>query len=221
MRRIAWIFTILLGICGSAAEAQSVPKWDVGATAGLVEARPAAPDSPYDNDWYFEGRYAVSVGRFWTDHLKTEIEFATTGEGSRYAQRFANIPGVPPNYPYGVQEYYRLHQTSARIVWQFFDNAWVHPYVFGGVAHEAERQRVRVHEQFYYAGNDPRNPINRFVIAPAADVGPDVAHRAAAIAGAGAKIYMSPSAYINTGFVVSHAKPARNVSFIAGFGVDF
>ena len=33
-------------------------------------------------------------------------------------------------------------------------------------------------------------------------------YRAGVIAGAGAKIYLSPSAFFNTGLVIAHAKPS-------------
>lgn len=39
--------------------------------------------------------------------------------------------------------------------------------------------------------------------------------------GGGAKFYMAPAAYINTGMQVTYAKPSTTVSFIAGLGVEF
>src|SRR5688572_17346109 len=99
MRRTLWICVVLLGFVARAAEAQSAsakprvdkqpaqPKWDVGASVGLLSASPSPADEPYGGEWYFEGRYAVSIGRYWTEHLKTEVEFVTSGKGERYIQR--------------------------------------------------------------------------------------------------------------------------------------
>jgi hypothetical protein len=190
-------------------------------TAGLFEANPKQTDGPYGDDWYSQGRYGLSVGRFWTEHIKTEMEVAATGEGTRYTQRYATVPGVPPYYPVNVQEYYQLAQLSGRAVWQFFENSWVHPYVFGGLSVDAERHRVVIPEQFFYLSADPRNPASRIPVSPIGTADPETDYRVGAIAGFGTKVYMSPRSYFNTSFVMSQAKPARSVSFVAGFGWDF
>jgi hypothetical protein len=226
MRTFAWLFVGLLGI-GGVAEAQTsartvAQQWDIGASVGLFQAAPEESTEEYGDDWYFEGRYALSLGRYWTKHLKTEFELATTGEGSRYSHRYAlTVPGVPPYYPYPVDEYYRLHQASGRVVWQFFENAWVHPYVFGGVSLDIERQRARIPEHYFYSGGDARTPANRILVAPARQVGPETDYRAGVVFGAGTKIYITPRAYFNPAIVASYAKPTRTVSLIAGFGWDF
>jgi hypothetical protein len=198
-----------------------LPSWDVGLTAGFFQANPKNGEGPYDDDWYFQGRYGLSIGRYWGSHLRTEFEIATTGEGTRYTQRYASIPGVPPSYPISVQEHYQLNQLSGRVAWQFFKNRWVHPYLFGGVAFEAEGQRTRVPEQFFYASADPRGPANRIPVSPAIDTGPHTTYRAGVIGGVGTKVYMSQRAYFNTTLLMSQAKPSRNVSLIAGFGWEF
>ena len=108
----------------------------------------------------------MSIGKYWSDHIKTELEFAGSGEGSRYVQRFldVDVPGVPPHFTVGAQEFYRVRQLSARVVYQFYENAWVHPYVFGGAGVDFERRRSEVPEQFYYSPNGPLNPANRILV---------------------------------------------------------
>jgi hypothetical protein len=219
VRKITLIFVVFLGIGGIAEARQS---WDAGATAGSFGSTPSQPAPAFGDDWYLNGRYAASIGKYWTDHVKTEIEFATTGEGSRYARLgYANVPGVPPNYPISAQEYYRLQQLSGRVVYQFFENAWAHPYVFGGASLDIERRRARVEEQYFYSGSDPRLPANRILITPAMDVGPDIVLRPAGTVGAGAKVYMTPRTYFNAALITSFAKSSRTLSFVGGFGFDF
>jgi hypothetical protein len=218
MRISAWIFVFLLGV-GGAAQAQ--PSWDVGATLGSFGSAPSTPEQTYRDDWYFDFRQAVSIGRYWTDHVKTEVEFANTGEGTRYTLRNAKVPGVPPQYPISTEEHYRLQQVQARVVYQFFENAWAHPYVFGGVGIDIERLRTRVAEQYYYSGSDPRLPANRILITPARDTGPVTTRRAAGILGTGVKLYVSPRAYFNAAAVASVAESSGTISFVAGFGFDF
>lgn len=217
MRRTAWLLLILLGV-GGVAEAQQ--SWDLGVTVGTLGSAPMTPPSSYD-DWYFTGRYGASIGRFWTDHIKTEIEFAGSGEGSRYATRIVNVPGVPPNYEIGSQEYYRLHQVTARFVYQFFDNAWVHPYVFGGGGVDFERRRSEIHEQYFYASNGPNVPVTRVLVTRAMSIGPEMHWRPTAVVGTGAKLYMTPRSYFNAAAITSFSDSTRTISFVAGFGVTF
>src|SRR5215213_2957200 len=127
-RTLFLLFTfVAAGPSLALAQTANPPRWEIGATVGLFGGRPVDNHTFYGDDWYSEGRYAVSAGHYWTEHLKTEVEFATTGEGERYSQRIATFPGAPPGYIYGVQEFYRVQQASARMVWQFRENAWVHP----------------------------------------------------------------------------------------------
>jgi hypothetical protein len=220
MLRISWIFAALLAIPTGRAEAQQFepPKWDASATIGLLSADPSPTDEPYSDDWYFVGRYAASIGRYWTDHFKTELELVTSNGGERYVQRFSNVPGVPPAYTYSVHERHTLRQVSGRMVWQFFENAWVHPYVFGGVAYDADRQQTFVPLQYY--APDARAPASQLIVAPA-DNATKTVDRVGVIGGFGAKVYLSRNAFFNTALVVSHAKPARTASIIGGFGIDF
>ena len=61
-------------------------------SAGFFEAQPDGDSHNNYDDWYSEGRYAIGAGYYWTENFKTEIEFATTGEGSRYVQDFGTFP---------------------------------------------------------------------------------------------------------------------------------
>lgn len=196
----------------------SPPQWDVAGSIGLLSSDPVPSDAPYSDDWYHEARFAASVGRYWTRHLKTELEFATSTEGSRFSNRTSVVPGAPPYYPLSVYENFRLNQVSGRVVWQFLDNTWVHPYVFGGVTLDAQRQMTFIPEQFFYP--DPRTPSNRIQVTPEIQQ-EDTSYRFGPIAGAGAKMYVTRTAFFNAAVVTSYSNPTRTVSFIGGFGVDF
>jgi opacity protein-like surface antigen len=220
MRRISWSLVLLM-LAPSLAMSQTTDpaKWDVNASAGLFQGRPTDDTRGWD-DWYSEGRYAASLGYYWTNHLKTELEFSTTGEGRRFTQHFVAVPGVAVNYPIGVEEFYKLRQTSARVVWQFNDNVWVHPYVNAGMVYEAEHRRQWSPSEFYYPPGDPRTvtrvPINHDLNG---DRGTD--HRVGFTAGGGAKFYFSPKAYINAGMQITRAKPSTTFSVLTGIGVEF
>lgn len=224
MRRISCIFAILL--TASAAHAQStatvaspdVPRWDVNLNAGIFGHRPGDFDERYNN-WYSEGRYAASIGYYWTENLKTELEFAHSGEGNRYVQEEVRIPRTGALHSVPVEAFNRLQQTSLRMVWQFGNNTWVHPYVNAGYVLNADRLRRRSPVTYSYPG-DPRI-VPPILVRPEINSGPDVEYHSGASVGAGSKFYVTPAAYINTGVQWTYTRPAKTITFFSGFGVEF
>jgi hypothetical protein len=202
--------------------AATEPKWDFAVTTGLFEGQPHGqdPNGYYGDDWYTAARLGVSVGRYWTRHLKTEAEVMTSTEGMHYAARQVRTSDGT-NWPYGVEEYYRLSQGSARVVWQLLDNRWVHPYLLAGITLDVERQRSHVMEQYRYISSTPSSPSSRELLVREHTTGSDTVYRAGAIAGGGAKFYMSANTFANGAVLVTFAKPAKSVSLVIGFGVDF
>lgn len=220
MRKISLICVVLLriGVSTAAAQPLAAPKhWDVSATAALFEAKPGENDTLYQDNWYFQGRYAAAIGYYWTEHLKTEVEYATSGEGSIFFQDFRRLPADPSVYPIAVESFHRLEQGSVRMVWQFGENAWVHPYVSGGFVGDRERERVHIPAQFQPnpRTNQPVLVVHEF------NNGPTWEYRLGVTAGAGAKFYMSRNAFFNTGFIGTWSQPAATLSAFAGFGIDF
>jgi hypothetical protein len=219
MRTFLWIFAVLLSAGVAEAQTAEPAKWDVSVSASLFNGRPGQRAGGYQDEWYFDGRYAASIGRYWTDHFKTELEFATTGEGRRFTQISVPVPGRGYPYPISIEEFRRLQQVSARAVWQFYDNAWVHPYLNAGVVADFDRVR-RFSPEFYYPPGDPRlGPLG--TVRPEINLEPDTDYRAGISFGGGSKFYISPSAYVNAGVQLTYAKPAATVSLLAGFGVEF
>jgi hypothetical protein len=226
MRRRLTLLTLVLFSTATTALAQPaseprVPVWDVTLSAAVFQGRPGISESEraYGDDWYSAARFSAAVGRYWTPHLKTEVEFAASTEGRLFIQRFATVPGSATPFPYGVQEFFQTNQGTARVVWQFLENRWVHPYVSGGVTFIADRRRTVVDEPYRYL--DPRQPGSSGLVIPQHTEGPHTDFQTGAIVGAGAKLYMTPSTFANAGVFVTRARPSRSVSLILGFGWDF
>lgn len=222
MRRILWI--LLVFTAAATAEAQQTaeaavdtPRWDVNWNAGFFGHSPGEGDRY--NNWYSEGRYAASIGYYWTEHLKTELEFAHSGEGQQYFQEVARVPGSGALHSIPVESFHRLQQTSLRLVWQFGDNTWVHPYVNAGYLLDADRQHRHSPMTFSYPG-DPR-VVPPVLVRPAINSEKRVEYRRGGSLGGGAKFFVSPNTYINTGLQWTFAGPAKTITFLSGFGVEF
>ena len=211
MRTVSLVIVISLGLAVGTAHAQTdAPVWDVTGSVGLLEARfHRHGGHPVGSDvWSAERRYAVGLGHYWTEHLKTEVELTTSGESSTYG--FI--------HPSSVEVLNRLDQVSVRTVWQFGENRWVHPYISGGVVGDRARARIRIPTQYQYPSGRTSGPM---ILTPESVSEPSWDRQIGFTIGAGAKLYMSPNAFFNAGVINTYSKAAATVSLVAGLGIDF
>ena len=137
MPRIALTVTftaLLLFLHHMPASAQR--RWDIAPFGGIVAVNaPVEGEADgYREDWFHTGQWGVTMGWHLTTHLKLEIDAAATGTGTQFVQRFVTVPGQTGRYPVGAEAETSVRSLGAQATWQFFDNEWVHPYVFGGGA---------------------------------------------------------------------------------------
>ena len=103
------------------------------------------------------------------------------------------------------------------MVWQFRDNAWVHPFLSAGVVLDAERLRSHVPLQY-----QPTGRAGDFVaVRTELNARKRTELRGGVTVGGGAKFYMSPNAFFNTGVIVTYSRPTATISLTTGFGIDF
>jgi hypothetical protein len=151
--------------------------------------------------------------------LLDRFEFAHSGEASRFIQDFIEVPGTAILHPIGIQALHRRQQSAVRMVYQFGDNAWVHPYVNAGYVFDADRRRYYSPPQYYYPGDPRTRPA--VLLRPELNGERHHEYQHGVTAGGGARFFVSTNAYINTGFQWSFARPARTITFFGGFGVEF
>lgn len=215
---------VVLAPAGVCAQTGVSTGWDTGVMTGVFIGHPGrlnASDDNFDN-WYNSGSLALSAGRYLTTHLKAEGEVMISAEGERFVTRLVQVPGVPgATYAVGSNQFVRTNGVSAGLAYQFFENQWAHPFVFGGVAVDFDRSRVHTWPQSYYRG-DPRIPGNEIPLVTESTVDFGTSRHVRGVLGAGAKLYMTPRSFFKTDARVNlGAHDSGHLSFRLGVGVDF
>ena len=218
MRKIALVLLLLLVSTGRAEAgqpetAQLRRKWDAAITIAAAEVRPGQNDARSYDNWFFQGRYAVQLGGYWTEHVKTELEFAKFGDGSILFQDYARLPGSPYTVPYTLESRHQLDQLQLRMTYQFGHNAWVHPYVSAGMFGTRDHWDHHTDVRYIPAGavtvTDHRRSSGR---RNEFDFG--------FAAATGAKIYVARHGFVNAGFNWTRGSQ-QTFTMFAGIGIDF
>jgi len=166
-------------------------------------------------DWFSTPRLSLSVGRYWTEHLKTEAELAITGHGNLVS--FEELGGEPLVSRYLYRHHtYQVRTLSLVQAWQFRRNAWVHPFVGAGIDIDSEWRTTESSVQVNDSRTDPPQLTED---ARPRDTHTDVIARAVAIAGL--KAYLARNAFFRTDVRASFAEGIDNVTWRFGFGWDF
>jgi hypothetical protein len=218
MRIITWLFAILLipALAEAQASEASFPHWDFNVSVAQFNANPDRHEAAYD-DWYATGRVAASIGYYWSENLRTEIEYANTGEGTIFLQEFIRLPNGQ-SYPVSLEESHHLQQAAIRVVWQFFDNRWVHPYVNVGAVVDINRRQYDLAGAYYPVDPrivPPQIVRDRYPSGSVVDYGAGVSY------GGGVKFFVSQKAYLNTGMQFTYGDRFKTAAFLAGFGFEF
>ena len=166
-------------------------------------------------DWFTTPRFSLGIGRYWTEHLKTEAELAITGQGNLVS--FEELESEPRVSRYLYRDHtYEVRTLSLLQAWQFGHNAWVHPFVGGGVDIDWERRTTEGTVQVSDSRTDPA----RYTVEPLLrETRTEVIARPIAIAGF--KAYVARTAFFKTDVRASFRAGIDNVVWRFGFGCDF
>jgi len=214
MKRLSTLFSLsaLLALAPDASAQQPVPlaaigRWDVAGQLALLNRNKTELGSRWDH-WYEAPLIQGSAGHYWTPHLKTELEIATSGQGTI---------GVEEDLRYR-EHMLRESTLGATAVYQFLDNKWVHPFVGAGL--EVARER---HVAESLPSSMQRFPTTALPPAlrpvPAID---NISYSVRPVLTGGFKFYVSQRAFVRTEVRTSFStdRPLA-IQWRGGVGIDF
>lgn len=214
----------LLTLAASSAEAQEppLPRWDATGVLGWRGVL-VTRDAYVYHDW--DGRFVIqgTLGYYWTPNLKTEFEtgIITQSEFQTFEQRttLANA-----TYPPFVRTDHRETGVplSARVLYQFGENQFFHPFVGGGVSYDLMRDDATTPQQTFTSGF--RRPDGTYeVLLDVPRSSRLETHRdPRGVIIVGFKAYASERGFMRTDVLWSvGSSDRRYVSWRIGAGVDF
>jgi hypothetical protein len=175
-----------------------------------------AVERPYSNDWINAIAFGGGgAGWYWTDNLKTQVDFGGGTKGHQYRYEPLVINGQTTS----VSSEVSVQQQSVAIAqhYQFFRNQWFHPHVGAGV--DIARQTTREQYQSVFVF-DPITRTSRQVSPPRVE-GPEHRIIARPFGEAGFKAYMTRRAFFTSDMRLMVRDGIDEVLFRFGFGVDF
>lgn len=193
-----------------------VVRADVSGVLGWLAVHKEVP-AGYDfgDDWQHTALAGVAGGWYWTDHHKTEIELGASTEARSYRSRRIVVNGrLTSEF---VESRYSQRVFSIGQQYQFFRNAWFHPYVGAGAAGTFERVTDRADPILVF---DDVPGAGR-VIRPERTVGPRTDVTVAPFVATGFKAYLTPRGFFRSDLRISMRGGVENVLVRFGFGVDF
>lgn len=212
----AWLLAPLLAVAQEPPRTPLV-RGDAHFVAGWQNLhKEQQPELRYSDDWMngilFGG---AGAGWYWTEHLKTQVDFGAGTEGRqyRYEQIVVNSQVTSSTSRVGV----RQQSLAVAQHYQFFRNQWFHPHVGAGVNIVRETTNEEYDPIFFY---DSVTHVSR-QIAPARTEAPDHRTIARPFAEAGFKAYMTRRAFFTGDTRLMFKGGLDEVLFRFGFGVDF
>lgn len=218
----ALLMTTLIGVGSASAQdgrpSEDVPKlarWDaVGSWAvlGVAEAEPGS-ERPQWNDDAMVG-WHLGVGRYWTTHLKTEFGLTLMPKLDSFEYERVTIPGSQEVGFILTDNLQHLTTFSANLAYQFFENAFTHPYVSAGIRFDALREhRFR---------NQETRTIGRatYTVPPLDERASSVTARP--FVALGSKFYFNERLFVRAELPITLAsRGLYSAGFHFGFGADF
>lgn len=160
------------------------------------------------NDWYNRSLSGgVSLGWYWTDHWKTDIEGGISSGAELQAYTTTVVDGRPVSLRSSYE--FATRRLAISQQYQFYRNAWFHPFAGAGLDLTWE-QTDRVDEFFSslpFRPGTPHPTRTELLTRPFATFG--------------FKAYMTPRAFFRTDLKLVFKEGVDETLLRFGLGVDF
>jgi hypothetical protein len=158
----------------------------------------------------------AGAGWYWTDNLKTQVDFGGGTRADQYRYEPISIGGQTTG---AFSSRLHVQQQSVAIgqQYQFFRNQWFHPHVGGGVDLARETTTEEYDPVFFF---DPVTRVSR-QISPPRNEGPDHRFIARPFGEAGFKAYTTRRTFFTGDARLMFRSGIDEVLFRFGFGIDF
>lgn len=211
---------VLLAASGlaSAQEPSRTPltRADTHFVIGWQNLNKQQPDPQAYDNWVNGIFYGgAGAGWYWTDHLKTQVDFGAGTEGQQYRYERIVINGQTTSTSSRV--HVRQQSLAVSQQYQFFRNQWFHPHVGAGIDIARETTREEYSPIFVF---DSVTRTSR-QLEPPPNEGPEHLTIARPFAEVGFKAYMTRRAFFTADTRLMYRKGLDEVLFRLGFGIDF
>ena len=209
MRRLSTAL-ILLALLPAGAGAQTaagpIVRMDVSASIGWFSAdRPATDDGRSACCEWSSGLFrGFQGGYYWSDHIKTELEIAATGQ----TETSSYFPSPVGSSAYRIDDhYYRDVLVSAGQFYQAGRNSFFHPFVGAGIDVDREHHEI---EQIVRTG--AKTDITTVT---------ETRLRARPFVAGGFKAYFSERVFFRTDVKMGYRSRLDQIAWRLGVGIDF
>jgi opacity protein-like surface antigen len=211
----AWVMGAAVAVAQEPAR-PPLTRADVQVVVGWQNLRREQPQQSYNDNWMNGIFYGGGgAGWYWTDHLKTRVDFGAGTEGHQYRYE----PIVVNGQTSASSSRLSVQRQSVAVAqqYQFFRNQWFHPYVGAGLDIARETTIESYDPVFVF---DSVTRVSR-QLTPAQTRGPDHRMVARPFAETGFKAYMTRRAFFTGDMRVAFRHGVDETLFRCGFGVDF
>jgi len=171
--------------------------------------------APYvDDDWHSSFFGGLAAGWYWTDNLKTELDFGAGTEARVYRATPIAI-GASSTY---VTTESTISQRTLGISqqYQFFRNVWFHPHLGAGVHVSWENIEDEVSPIVIYSPSAPPRQVQA-----GRREGPRTETTVRPFIATGFKAYFNERGFFRTDIRFAFRNGLDEVLVRAGFGIDF
>ncbi len=214
----ALVCVLVPGLLHAQPDVPQLPRNDVTVSTGLIGAQYRQTADIYDR-WHGSVFGGVNFGHYWTDNHKTEVEAGWLSTAKSHSYEAVQI-GADRAFVQSEYFFKDLRLSLSQSV-QFGRNAWIHPFVGGGVDIDYLRTTEDRAPQFITIfATSPSSRDTRSVLVPELHER-ETTMRAVPFAKGGFKFYVSDRAFVVQEFKLGFTTRVDHLLWKTGVGIDF